>query len=101
MAVRRSVRARTVRTPPGGRHDAQFECRRVGSISSRLVSPAAGRESMEAAGACDGGKGAICATLADARAREALAEQQLVELNHRMANLLQAVVMGIERQRLP
>jgi two-component system, sensor histidine kinase PdtaS len=49
--------------------------------------------------ACDGSGGATCARLAEVRMREAIAEQHVLELNHRMANLLQAVVVGIQRQR--
>ena len=43
--------------------------------------------------------GALCPKLAEARARQALAEHQLAEFNHRVANMLQMLASRVERQR--
>ena len=48
---------------------------------------------------CTDQTGAVCSKFAEARARQALAELQLVEFNHRLANVLQMLVIRIERQR--
>ena len=43
--------------------------------------------------------GAVCPKFAEVRTRQAMAERQLVEFNHRLANVLQMLVTRIERQR--
>ena len=43
--------------------------------------------------------GGFCPKFAEARAKQALAERQLVEFNHRLVNMLQILVGRIERQR--
>ena len=48
---------------------------------------------------CTDQTGALCPKFAEARARQALAELQLTEFNHRLANVLQRLVNRIERQR--
>lgn len=48
---------------------------------------------------CTDQTGALCPWFAEARARLALAELQLTEFNHRLANVLQRLVSRIERQR--
>ena len=48
---------------------------------------------------CADQTGAPCPKFAEARARLALAERQLTEFNHRLANVLQRLVNRIERQR--
>ena len=50
-------------------------------------------------GECLDDTAAICPKLAEARAGQALAERQLVELMHRLVNVLQVLVTRIERQR--
>jgi two-component sensor histidine kinase len=52
-----------------------------------------------AKGDCDDRMGGICPRLAEARAGAVLAERQLIEFNHRLANVLQMVVTLIGRQR--
>jgi two-component sensor histidine kinase len=48
---------------------------------------------------CTDQTGAVCTRLAEARARQELAELQLAEFNHRLANVLQKLVTRIDRQR--
>jgi len=48
---------------------------------------------------CTDQTGAFCPKFSEARARQALAELQLAEFNHRLANVLQKLVNRIERQR--
>jgi two-component sensor histidine kinase len=43
--------------------------------------------------------GAPCPKLVEEQARRALAERQFIEFNHRLANVLQMLVVRIERQR--
>ena len=43
--------------------------------------------------------GAVCPKFAEARARQMLAELQLTEFNHRLANVLQRLAARIDRQR--
>ena len=48
---------------------------------------------------CMDERGAFCPKFGEVRARQALAELQLTEYNHRLANSLQKLVSRIERQR--
>jgi two-component sensor histidine kinase len=50
-------------------------------------------------GDCRDRTGVLCPALADARARQAVVERQLVEFNHRVANVLQMLAARVERQR--
>ena len=43
--------------------------------------------------------GSLCPKFAEARARQELAERQLTEFNHRLVNMLQMLMIRIERQR--
>ena len=47
---------------------------------------------------CADQKGTLCPKLVEARAKQALAELQLTEFNHRLANVLQRLVNRIDRQ---
>ena len=49
--------------------------------------------------ACEDDMGRTCPKLADARARQALAERQVVEINHRVLNVLQLIATLIARER--